>query len=81
MAAFWERVEILERVDEEVLADLRTAGRDLDAGASLDDLLDAFVLAVTASSLTGTLETLPADGTERDPTGLPMEMVYARPDG
>ena len=47
----------------------------------MDDLLDAFVLAVTASDRTGSLRTLPpADSAaaERDPSGLPMEMVYSR---
>lgn len=79
LLAFWERVAVLEGVDDGVLDDISDAGRSL-AGteASNDDLLDAFALALTASSLTGSLETLP-DDPERDPQGLPMEMVYATP--
>lgn len=98
--AFWERVAILETVDEDVLDHLQDAGESLleraahpdrfaasDAvpteGFALgnDDLIDAFVLALTASPLTGALQTLPSDPAEaeRDPRGLPMEMVYAEP--
>jgi len=80
-AAFWERVGVLETVDDAILADVRAAGTDLGGGTSMDDLLDAFVLAVTASDLTGSLRTLPpADSprVERDPAGLPMEMGYSK---
>ena len=80
-AAFWERVAVLERTDDGILADVQAAGTDLGGGASLDDLLDAFVLAVTASDLTGPLRTLPpadSPAAERDPAGLPMEMVYSK---
>ena len=79
-AAFWERIEILEAVDTNILADIREASLGLDAEVSNDDIVDAFVLALTASSMTDDLQTLPeaeSDGDDGDPTGLPMEMVYA----
>ncbi|AUX10304.1 hypothetical protein AArcSl_2686 [Halalkaliarchaeum desulfuricum] len=81
-AAFVERVDRLEAIDPDVSAHLRRAGRDLDAEVGVDDLVDAFALAVTASPLTGDLRTLPdewPDDDPGDPAGLPMEMVYARP--
>jgi predicted RNase H-like nuclease len=88
-AAFWERVQVLERVDEKVLDHLCTAGETLTEGAgslpdddllaaSNDDLLDAFALALTASDRTAAVQTLP-ERSEPDPAGLPMEMVYAHP--
>ncbi len=80
--AFWERVDILETVDETVLDHVRTLGRQIDAEATNDDLLDAFVLALTASPKTGQLRRLPEEpptADPGDPTGLPMEMVYAYP--
>lgn len=80
-AAFWERIEILEEVDAAVLDHVRAASAGLDHPVGLDDVADAFCLAVTASPLTGPLETLPTDSDhpDRDPVGLPMQMVYARP--
>lgn len=77
-AAVWERVDRLETVDADLLEHVRTAGRGLGGRAGNDDLLDAFALALTASDRTGALRTLP-DEPARDPAGLPMEMVYARP--
>ncbi|PSP24894.1 DUF429 domain-containing protein [Halobacteriales archaeon QH_10_65_19] len=80
-AAFWERVDVLEAVDDGVLRDLQAGGAGIGGQASIDDLVDAFALAITASDLTGSLRTLPpADSrdAERDPAGLPMEMVYSR---
>ncbi|WP_117592478.1 DUF429 domain-containing protein [Haloprofundus halophilus] len=76
LTAFWSRVNVLERVDEDVLTHLRDGGLAVETEASNDDLLDAFVLALTASARTGPLQTLPEDP-EDDPKGLPMEMVYA----
>lgn len=70
-AAFWERVDILERVDSTVLTHLRRAGTD--------DVVDAFALALTARPDTGELRTLPEDPPV-NPEGLPMEMVYRVPD-
>lgn len=81
-AAFWERVAVLEEVDPDVLDELAAAGDRIteleDPQCSNDDLLDAFVLAVTASDLTGPLRTLP-DEPETDEEGLRMEIVYAEP--
>lgn len=77
LMAFWERVETLEQVDEDILSDIQAAGGNLETDASNDDLLDAFALAVTASPLTGDLQTVPEEP-EFDPKDLPMEMVYAK---
>lgn len=80
VAAFWERVRILENVDPEILDDIRKAGSNLQSEATNDDLLDAFVLAVTGTTLTEEIRSLPEDLPESDigdPKGLPMEMVYA----
>lgn len=82
VAAFWERVEILENVDADVLTGLREAGTDLSSEATLDDLVDAFVLAVTGSKLTTDPRTLPEDEAMEFDSYLddwPMEMVYAPP--
>ena len=80
-AAFWERVGVLETVDDEFRDALFDAGETVaewNAALSNDDLLDAFALAVTASDLTGDLRTLP-ETPETDGEGLRMEMVYAEP--
>lgn len=77
-AAFWERVTTLEKVDRDVLGHVRDAGTGLDAEVKNDDVIDAFALALTASPLTGELRSLPEGGESTDPTGLPMEIVYAR---
>ena len=82
-AAFWERIEILEAIDSTIIDDVRDAATELHADVSNDDVIDAFALALTASSKTGPLQTLPNEWPENDtgdPTGeLPMEMVYAYP--
>lgn len=77
-AAFWERVDVLEAVDAAIVDHVRRAATSLEANVGNDDLADAFALALTASPLTGSLRTLPADP-PTDAAGLPMEMVYARP--
>lgn len=80
-AAFWERIDILKSISPDVLHHIRDASRDLNAKVGNDDVVDAFVLALTASPKTGPLRTLPDERPaedEGDPTGLPMEMVYAR---
>jgi len=77
-AAFWERIDILERFDDGLLSHVRDAGSDLDATVSNDDIVDAFALALTAHPETGQLRTLPDEPPE-DPEGLPMEMVYTDP--
>ncbi|WP_435348306.1 DUF429 domain-containing protein [Haloarchaeobius sp. HRN-SO-5] len=81
-AAFWERVEVLEPVDEEFVTHLRAAGNAVrdwaDPELSNDDLLDAFVLALTAREGAGDYRTLPAEPAT-DAAGLRMEMVFAHP--
>jgi predicted RNase H-like nuclease len=84
-AAYWERVGVLAATHnhpDRFHDALATAGRTLldwpDPRLSNDDLLDAFALAVTASPLTGDLQTLPETPGE-DEMGLRMEMVYAPP--
>jgi len=67
-------------VDEEILGIIREAGKGLECEATNDDLLDAFVLAITASELTGDTKTLPQnwpDDDRGDRKDLRMEMVYA----
>jgi predicted RNase H-like nuclease len=79
-AAFWERVGILQHVDETIMDSMRDAGSDLDARVGNDDIVDAFALALTASPKTDDFQTLPDVWPENDggdPMGLPMEMVYA----
>ena len=77
-SAFWERLFVLQSVDENVVDHLTQAGQAcLDCRASIDDYLDAFVLALTAYADEDELETLPSDeNAERDNEYLPMEMVY-----
>lgn len=79
-AAFWERIDVLEAIDAGIVSNVRDAAADVDADVSNDDVVDAFALAVTASPLTGEPRTLPESGEPTDPRGLPMEMVYARPE-
>lgn len=76
-SAFWERVDTLEKADEDVLESIREAGAGLNAKVGNDDIVDAFALALTASPMTGELQTL---GGEEDPEELPMEMVYPEPE-
>lgn len=77
-AAFWERVNVLEAVESDIVEDLRDAGRTIceweNPEASNDDLLDAVVLALTAKQ--GNYQTLPDEPSE-DSKGLRMEMVYS----
>ena len=80
-AAFWERISVLQEIDESLLDHLRRASQDLDATVGNDDVVDAFALALTASPRTASLQQLPDPRPETnpgDPTGkLPMEIVYA----
>ncbi|EJN61573.1 DUF429 domain-containing protein [Halogranum rubrum] len=78
-SAFWERMAVLQSVaDDDVFDDLADAGEQcMGREASIDDYVDAFVLALTARSDECELETLPED-VEEDPEGLPMEMVFTR---
>jgi predicted RNase H-like nuclease len=79
-ASFWERLDVLRSVEEDVSAHLSEAGESCrGCGASIDDFLDAFVLALTALGYEEELHTLPEPGeVESDPKELPMEMVYRR---
>lgn len=79
-ASFWERLGVLRSVEEDVFAHLSESGESCrGCGASIDDFLDAFVLALTALGDEEELHTLPEpEDVERDPKGLPMEMVYRR---
>lgn len=89
LAAFWERVEILEAVDADVLDALRAAADDLtstirDDGVQVegasgnDDLLDAFALALTASDLTGPLRTLPPRDGPLEYSDIEYDCAYER---
>lgn len=82
-AALVERIGILEQIDPDVAMAVRQAARGLDAAAGMDDVLDAFALAISASPLTGPLVFLPDHEEEgaphRDPRGLAMQIAYARP--
>lgn len=79
-AAFWERINVLtSTVEPQILEYMNDAGTDLDFDIANDDLLDAFVLALTASPKTNPTTTLPDEWPEDDqgdPRGLPMEMTY-----
>ena len=81
-AAFWERVSVLESIDGFAIEDLQKAGESIiqwdNPECSNDDLLDAFALALTASDLTGDLQTF-SEERVTDCKDLPMEMVYAEP--
>ena len=81
-AAVWERIEILETVEPAAVELTRAISTDLDADVGTDDVLDALVLAVSASQPTGPLRSLPTQwpaSDPGDPTGLPMEIVYPTP--
>ena len=76
--AFWERLAALREVEPDVYDHLWAATESgLDGGASDDDLLDAFAVALTARGDDAGLETLPTDP-ETDPRGLSMEIVFRR---
>jgi len=78
--ALWERVRILERVEPRVRDHLSEVPSTPGGRASEDDLLDAFGLALAARGDGDGLRTLP-ETVERDPRGLPMEIVYRDPEG
>ncbi|WP_439028239.1 DUF429 domain-containing protein [Haloarchaeobius sp. DT45] len=84
-AAFWERVTVLERIDADFIDDLVAAGQSVaewdDPAPELsnDDVLDAFVLALTAKiGHEDGYRTLPEEPTI-DRENHRMEMVYATP--
>lgn len=75
---FSERIKILKKInpttDEIVAAAMNTYRRkDL----TRDDILDAMVLAITASVASGGIVTIPKHP-EKDPKGLSMEIVYGK---
>ncbi|WP_435320139.1 DUF429 domain-containing protein [Haloarchaeobius sp. TZWSO28] len=80
-AAFWERVAVLESIDDDFTDNLAEAGKTITEWEtpelSNDDLLDAFVLALTAREGFGDYQTLPEEPVE-DEKELSMEMVYAQ---
>lgn len=76
---FNERLKVIKKInarcDELVNETLKHKG----FGVSRDDILDALCAAVTAKYGFNELKTLP-EAPEHDIFGLPMEMVYYRPD-
>lgn len=79
-AAFWERIDILKPSTPGVVEHIHDASIDLNAKVGNDDVVDAFVLALTASPKTGPLQVLPDEWPEDDSgdrEDLPMEMIYA----
>jgi predicted RNase H-like nuclease len=74
--AYWERLSVLRTVEPDVYDHFWQAATDgFDATVSTDDLVDVFVVALTARGLQASFRTLPADP-EQDDRGLPMEIVY-----
>ena len=76
---FDERLAVLKAVRPD--AESEVAGilhRCRGRGVAPDDVLDAFVAAVTAAHAEDALATLPAQP-PRDRFGLPMQMVYVKP--
>lgn len=77
--AYWERVGVLREQEPEVYDHIWSAAEEISGTeASTDDLVDAFVVALTARRPESELQTL-LKSPERDETGLPMEIVYCRP--
>jgi hypothetical protein len=67
---------VLRSVKEDVFADLSAVEEACTGcGASGDDYLNAFALALTARAGESELETLPV-GVKEDPTRLSMEIIY-----
>jgi len=77
-----ERLAVLRNVDEYTRGDWHTVARELGSEGhrvALDDVLDAFALALTACAPKEELYRLPSDPTH-DAEGLPMQMVYRSED-
>ncbi|OAQ51345.1 hypothetical protein HTG_17565 [Natrinema mahii] len=73
-----ERLAVLRTVDEYTRGDWHTVARELGSEGyrvGLDDVLDAFILALTACAPKGQFHRLPSDP-PHDAEGLPMQMVY-----
>lgn len=74
--AYWERVAVLREREPDVYDHLWAATEQIKHGEiSTDDLIDAFVVALTARGDDAGLRTVP-ETPERDAEGLPMEIVY-----
>jgi predicted RNase H-like nuclease len=74
--AYWERVGVLREREPAVYDHLWAAAEHLEDGnISTDDLIDAFVVALTARGDNAGLRTVP-ETPEHDDEGLPMEIVY-----
>lgn len=75
-AGYAERMRTLAEFDRDAPPVVQSAAESTgDADVTVADVLDAVVLAYTARPGPGELRSLPADP-DRDPTGLPMRMVY-----
>ncbi|WP_083902024.1 DUF429 domain-containing protein [Natronorubrum bangense] len=77
-AGIEERLSTLESVPEYEAGDWRTIAqelRSLEYRVGLDDVLDAFALALTACASHEEFRRLPSDP-PTDASGLPMQMVY-----
>ncbi|MGD8522320.1 MAG: DUF429 domain-containing protein [Desulfobacterales bacterium] len=75
---FSERIKILKQAypsSPEIVTTALTAYRRKDLAR--DDILDATVLAITARAASEGIVTIPKQP-QKDPTGLSMEIVYAR---
>ncbi|ELY39862.1 hypothetical protein C496_14331 [Natronorubrum tibetense GA33] len=73
-----ERLSTLKSVPEYEAGDWRTIARELQGleyKIGIDDVLDAFALALTACAPHDEFQQLPSDPPE-DTRGLPMQMVY-----
>ncbi|SIS21907.1 DUF429 domain-containing protein [Natronorubrum thiooxidans] len=73
-----ERLSVLESVPKYEAGDWRTIARELRSSeyrVGLDDVLDAFALALTACASHEEFRRLPSDP-PTDASGLPMQMVY-----
>ncbi len=73
-----ERLAVLSSLRPGLESGLAAALAARDPGTGPDDLIDAFVLALSAGLPASGLATLP-NPPERDVTGLPMQMVLPRP--
>lgn len=74
-----ERLAVLRGVDEYTPEDWQRVARELGREGhriGLDDVLDAFVLALTACAPVAEFRRLPSDPPRTDAEGLPMQMVY-----
>ncbi len=73
--AFRERIDVLESIQPDILDLVETVADDVDRSVTNDDILDAFVLALSASPLTGDLHSLPSKRYD-DIEELPKQIWY-----